>query len=554
MARMTGRRALMEMLRAEGVEYVFGNPGTSESPIMEALEHYPEIRYVLATQEGVAMGMADGLATATGKPSFVNLHIETGLANGISLLQHAMDGGTPLVLTSGNKDIRGLAEGRTELPELTKLFTKWSVEATHAEQVPGVLRRAFTEAKTPPMGPVFVGFSANALDDEGEMEIVASGKSYGQTSPDPSAVEAAAEILASASNPYMVVGDRLAQSGGAEEAVRLAELVGAKVYAATYGQMNFPTGHPQFMGRFNPGMPGSRELQAPSDAVVAVGVNVFPGFFHFTGRYLTADTKLIHVDSALREIGKSEPTDVGIHGDPRAALREMAAAVEERMPGRAKDLTKARRATIGEEKATQKASRESRARERWKQRPMPPERMMYELAQAMPKDGIIVDDSISSKDALHGALEFNEPGSIYGERGGALGWGMGGVMGVKLANPGRPVVGVLGDVTAMMTVQGLWTAANEGIPAVWAICNNASYRILKLNMDRYQRHMLGVEAPQSKYIGMDFPMPLNLAGMAEAMGVYGKTIDNPEQIGPELRRALDSGKPAMLDVVIDGAV
>ena len=166
MAVMAGKVALMEALRAEGVEYVFGNPGTSEGPILDALEGYPDIRYVLVTQEGAAMGMADAYARYRGKPAFVNLHIETGLANGVSLLANAAEGGTPLVLTSANKDVRKLAEGRTDLVEMVRQFCKWSAEVTHPEQVAGVMRRAFNEARTPPTGPVYVGFSANALDDE----------------------------------------------------------------------------------------------------------------------------------------------------------------------------------------------------------------------------------------------------------------------------------------------------------------------------------------------------------------------------------------------------
>ena len=153
MTRMTGRRAMLEMLRAEGVEYIFGNPGTSESPIMHELESFPELKYVLVLQEGVAVGMADAYARATGRPAFVNLHIETGLANGISLLHNAYAGGTPLVLSAGNKDIRELAHGRTDLAEMVRPFTKWTAEVTHPDQVPFVMRRAFNEAKTPPTGP-----------------------------------------------------------------------------------------------------------------------------------------------------------------------------------------------------------------------------------------------------------------------------------------------------------------------------------------------------------------------------------------------------------------
>ena len=201
MPTMTGKRALMEMLTAEGVRYIFGNPGTSEGPILDALEDYPNLEYILTTQEGAAMGMADAYARSTQRPSFVSLHIETGLANGISLLHNAKEGGTPMVVTSANKDVRKLAEGRTQLDEMTRLFTKWSAEITHPEQIPSVMRRAFTEAAAPPTGPVYVGFSANALDDEGEVEIVPSARGYHRIAPDAGAIADASAILSDAQTP-----------------------------------------------------------------------------------------------------------------------------------------------------------------------------------------------------------------------------------------------------------------------------------------------------------------------------------------------------------------
>ena len=554
MTRMTGKRALMEVLRAEGVRYIFGNPGTSEAPIMDALEEYPDISYMLTTQEGVAMGMADGYAIATGRPSFVNLHIETGLANGISLLHHAWEGGTPMVLTSGNKDVRKLAEGRTELAEMVRLFTKWSVEVTHPEQVPGVMRRAFNEARTPPTGPVFVGFSANALDDEGEVDVQPLPRGYFRMSADGEAVDAAARMLAGASRPVMVVGDRLGQSRGTAEAVRLAEMLGARVYASSYAEMNFPTGHPQFMGRVNPALPPGRQALAQGDVVLAVGANVFTGYFFIPGPALGRDTRLIHLDSHYTEVGKSEPTEVGIIADPKTGLAQLADAVDGVLPGSAREAARGRASSLAAEKAAVKAQWERDLREGWDARPMTPQRMMTELAKAMPPDAVISDDSITSRDAIHGAMEFGVPGSIHSERGGAIGWGMGSTLGIKLAHPDRPVVGILGDGSAMMTVQGLWTAANSNIPVVYVICNNRSYRILKLNMDRYKTHILGQQDPSSQYIAMDFPLPLDMAAIANAMGVSGRTIEDPEDIGPALTEALASGKPALLDVVIDGSL
>ncbi len=550
---MTGKRALMEMLRAEGVRYIFGNPGTSESAIMSSLPDYLDLEYMLVTQEGVAMGMADGYATARGAPAFVNLHIETGLANGISLLHHAMDGGAPLVLTSGNKDIRKLAEGRSDLVEMVRQFTKWSAEVTHPEQVPGVMRRAFTEAQTPPTGPTYVSFAANALEDSADVEIVASMPGYHRTLPDPVGVEAAAELLANAANPVMFTGDRLAQSGGADAAVRLAELSGATVYTTSYARMNFPPRHPQFMGRINPALPVWRAELAKADVVLAVGTDVFSGFFYFSGSVLASETSLVHVDSATRAVGHSEPTRVGIIADPRSALENLHDAVQQRMSGAQRESAHQRAKDLSGRKSALKDRWDIRLRETWNNRPMSTERMMTEVGKAIPSDAIVVDDSISSKDALHAAIEFNRPDSIFGERIGAIGWGMGATMGVKLAHPNRPVIGVVGDGSAMMTVQGLWTAANSNIPVVYVVCNNRSYRILKLNMNIYKSEVLDEVAPDS-YVGMDFPIPLDLAAMANACGVYGRTIEDPEEIAPAIETALASGRPALLDVVIDGAV
>ena len=180
--------------------------------------------------------------------------------------------------------------------------------------------------------------------------------------------------------------------------------------------------------------------------------------------------------------------------------------------------------------------------------------MMTEIASALPSDTIIADDSITTRNSVHGAIEFNEPGSVFGERGGALGWGMGGALGLKLANPDRPVVGIVGDGSSMMTVQALWTAANSNIPVVYVICNNQSYRILKLNMNVYKKHILKEDEPQSKYLAMDFPTSLNLAGMAEAMGVYARKIEDPSELSSAMKHALALDKPALLDVVIDGSV
>ena len=184
MPRMTGKHALAQMLLAEGCEYLFGNPGTSETPFLDGLQDFPQLKYIQALQEGTAVGMADGYARATGRPAFANIHIAGGLANGISALYNAFRGGTPLVLTAGNSDTRMLLTEPTlsgDLVEMTAQYTKWSAEIRHASDIPMAVRRAFKEAKTPPTGPVFLSFPWDTMDNELDAEIIGSSQGYYRT-------------------------------------------------------------------------------------------------------------------------------------------------------------------------------------------------------------------------------------------------------------------------------------------------------------------------------------------------------------------------------------
>ena len=198
----------MEMLIAEGVQYVFGNPGTSETPIMDSLQDYPQLKYMVAIQENSVVAMADGFARATGNPAVVNVHIAGGLAGGLSMLYNAYRGGSPLIVTAGNSDTRMRLTDPVlsgDLVEMTRQYTKWSAEVSHASEVPMAVRRAFKEARTPPMGPVFLSLPWNAMDENAEMEIVPSSQSYYRIRPDSHAVGRAAAILARAEDPVMVV-------------------------------------------------------------------------------------------------------------------------------------------------------------------------------------------------------------------------------------------------------------------------------------------------------------------------------------------------------------
>ena len=524
---------------------------------MDGLQDYPQLRYIQALQEGTAVGMADGYARATGQPAFANIHIAGGLANGISGLYNAFRGGTPLVLTAGNSDTRMLISEPVlsgDLVEMTEQYTKWSVEVRHASDIPVAIRRAFKEAKTPPTGPVFISFPWDTLDEEIDFEPAASSEGYFRIRPDTAAVARATELLAAAENPVIVVGDRVAQSGAVAEVVRVAEQTGARVVATAYSEVNFPTAHPQWGGMLNLNSPATARQFEQADVVLAVGTDVFASFLYVDVPFLRPDTRLIHLDSKYWEIEKSYPTEVGILADPAAGMADLAESLESALTGGQREAAATRAATLAAARERDNARYQERIRASWANRPMPVERMMHELAGAVPADTIIADEAVTSRPALNRAFDFAKPGDIYGIRGGALGWAMPGALGVKLAHPDRPVLAVVGDGASMYTVQALWTASRYNIPVVYAICNNQAYRILKVNMEVYLRDMLDDRERASDYVGMDFANRLDLAMMAQAMGVHGERVEDPDEIAPAIRRAFASGQPALLDISISGAL
>ena len=461
---MTGKQALLEMLKAEGVDHIFGNPGTSEGPIIDLLGDYPEFRYILALQESVAMGMGESYARATGKASFVSLHVDSGLANGIALMLDALNTGTPMVVTSANYDARKVNEVITDLAQLVRPVTKWAVELTLPDQIPSVIRRAFNEANSHPKGPVYVGFTSNALEGMAEMNIVPSKQVYDAPRPSVEGIAQAASLLMDSSRPMLLVGDRLSDDGAVDEAVELAELMGLPVYQARGAEVAFPTTHGQFQGSLSLRVAGQRAALQTFDLVLAVGSDPFEELFYWGDVILPQEAKLIHIDPDASRIGRSEPTDVGIVGHCGLALTDLMAALRERLsPGDMPEIEERKRAVVEDARRRREAFEESVA-EKWEHKPMIPARMMAELAAAIPGNAIVVDDSISNRGAMRHYFQAQKRGDLRGYRGQSIGGGIGTTMGTQCANPDRPVFGIIGDGSAMMTVQGLWTAANDNIP------------------------------------------------------------------------------------------
>ena len=550
---MTGKHILCEMLRAEGVRYVFGNPGTTETPFLDALQDYPDVQYVTFLQEASAVAAADGYARATRRPAFVNVHVSAGFANALGNLYNAYRGGTPLVVTAGQSDTRIIHREPTlwsNMVNLGREYTKWSAEVLHAADLPMLVRRAFRVAATPPTGPVFLTLPWDVLDAEAEAQVTPSSPVYGHVRPDTAAVAAAVELLARAERPLMVVGDRVAQSGGVQEAVRLAELLGAPVYAAAYSEVNFPQSHPLFQGALNLGWPGRavRATLEGADAILAVGCDVFAQFVYTPEPLLGPDARLVHLDVKAWEIEKQYPVAVGMWADPRAGMADLADALEGALPGTAREAARDRLAAARAAKEQRREAFWKRARDLRGKTPIAPEVLMATLKEVAPQGTIVVDEAITNRPPLHAAFEFSTPGELFGIRGGGLGFALPGAVGVKLAHPDRPVLCVSGDGAAMYVIQALWSAARHRLPIVYVICNNGSYKVLKEGMVRY----LAGTGRESAFVGMDFTeQPLNAAKVAEGFGVLGLRVERPEELRPALERAFAAGSPTLVDVVVD---
>jgi benzoylformate decarboxylase len=555
MVKMSGKQALMEQLVAEGVRYVFGNPGTTEQPFMDILQDYPQIQYILALQEATALGMADAYAWASGRPAFVELHIAPGLGNAMGMLHNAYYTGTPLVVYAGQHEARGVIQEillAADLVSMARPVTKWSVEVQDAADIPTVLRRAFKVAAEPPRGPVFVSIPLNVMDQTAEMTIAPATYSRWRVRPDPQAVAEAADLLAAAQSPVIVCGDGVALSGALEEAVQLAELIGAQVYSSFSAELVFPTGHPLYQGLVNIiREAGLRQQLAAADVLLTIGASAFGVVYSMPEPPFPAQTKVIQIDANPWELAKNWPATLAIVADPRMGLRDLLQMLPSRLSETAREAAAARLRAARQQKEQAQESFEAAARSAADTVPIAVPRLMQELADCLEPGTVVYDEAITASVHLSHYLKFNQPGTYFRGAGGGLGSGLPGALGVKLARPDSPVLAVVGDGAALYTIQALWTAAHYRIPVTYVICNNQSYRILKINMLQY----LGEAMAGRNFVGMDLVDPvLDFAQIAQAFGIRGQRVERPEELGPALRSALRSGEPSLVDVVIEGGL
>jgi len=551
---MSGKRAFLELLRQEGVEYLFGNPGTTELPLMDALVDAPGLTYVLALQEAAVVAMADGYAQASGKLAAVNVHVAPGLGNALGMLYDAQKAGAPLLVTAGQHDQSfNFTEPIlwADLPPIARPFVKWSAEVRRLADLPRAIHRAAKTALAPPTGPVFLSLPTDVLNAEGELELGRPTRVAPRLRGDRAAVEAAADLLAHAERPLLMAGDAVAQSDAHAELVAVAELLGAPVYAEGIpSTASFPASHPLFRGTFVRLAPAIRQLLSEADLLFSVGGDLLTLSLPYDQEPMPPDLPIVHLDADPWELGKNYPARVAILGDPKATLPELAAAIEARLTPERRARARARREEAAAAKARHLAELTARARAEAARVPITPLAALHAIVEALPPEAVVVDETISSGAGLRSLLRSEDPKSFFGLRGGGIGWGLPATMGIKLAQPRRPVVGLIGDGSAMYTCQALWTAAHHRLQVVLVILNNASYRILKQRVHALK----GLAAQTDRYVGMDLDDPrVDFVGLARSLGVEGERVEKASEIGPALGRALARGGPTLLDVGLDRA-
>ncbi len=552
-----GRSALFEQLRADGFKFMFGNPGTVEQGFLDSISEFPDITYVLALQETIAVAMADGYARAARRPAIVQLHSGVGLGNGVGMLYQARRGHAPLIVLAGESGViydAMDAQMASDLVAIARPVTKWATRVVHPTSLLRVLRRAIKIASTPPMGPVFVALPMDVLDELTSEPAFPTSVPVTRVSPDVAEVEKAAELLARARRPLIIFGDGVASSGGQRELVELAELLGADVWGADCSEVIMPTSHAQYHGQLGH-MFGSHSLPIVSgaDAVLVVGTYLLPEVFPTLGSIFAPGASVVHVDLDAYEIAKNFPVDLGLVADPALTLRALTAALRTAMSREEVAAATERRAAARarREEEDQKARAADAAA--WEDVPMRPARFMSELAKRLGPRSVIFDEALTSSPDLTRYLPLDQPGGYYQTRGGSLGVGIPGALGAKLAHPDRTVVGFTGDGGSMYTIQALWTAAHHGIGAKFVICNNGSYKLLKLNIQQYWR-----ERGMPEH---DFPASFDLMKpeirfdlLAQSMGVGSVRVERPDQIGPALDAALADDKPFLIDLVLTDEV
>lgn len=540
----TGNEKLIEQLLADGCSYMFGNPGTVEQGFLDAMGKYQSFHYITCLQESIAVAMADGYARKTGRPAVVQLHSGVGLGNGIGMLYQALRGHSPLVVLAGEAGIKYDAmdaQMACDLMEMARTVTKWSGRVLHKDSVLRMVRRAVKIAMTPPMGPVFLALPLDILDEENMESVYPSVIINTNTIPaEMEDIQKAANFLMDAENPLFILGDGVSFSKGQKQVERLAKMIGAQVYGADTSLVNFNRASYLYQGDLGHMFgDSSKEKVRGADVVLIVGTYVFPEVFPSIKNPFREDAKIIHIDLDTYEIGKNFGVTIGIGADPASTIRYVADVIEEKQSEGQKCRANNRNKLMNYGKKVQET--------KWKEEGIFSQFCKH-LKEMQKEDFIIFDEALTSSEILNHYFQMENADTFFQTRGGSLGVGIPGTMGIKLAAPEKTVIGFTGDGGSMYTIQALQTAARYNIGAKFVILNNGDYRLLKNNMNEYWKE--DNISPHSYPDCFDLKPGVNFVKLAESMNVKARALSDSQRTKEAARWLLQDDAPALLEIKV----
>ena len=523
-ARVSVREDVIGLLRAFGMTTVFGNPGSTE---LRMFRDWPEdFRYILGLQESVAVAIADGYAQATRRPALVNLHSAGGVGHALGSVFTAWRNQTPLVIIAGQQTRAMLptdpflcARSATEFPQP---YVKWAIEPARAEDVPHAVGQAIYTAMQRPCGPVFVSVPEDDWDRQ--TEPVMPREVHVQFAPDPGALDRLADALNSSRHPALIVGAAIDQDGAWPLAIELAERLNATVWHSPMaGRRGFPQDHPLFAGFLPPLRQPLADRLAGHDVVLVIGAPVFLYHVHTEGSFIPSGTQLFQLTDDADQAARA-PVGTSILSSIQLGLEELLAQISEVKRPAPKPRHRP---------AAPPASD-----------PISGEFAMHAIASAMPDDAVIVEEAPSHRNAFHDHFPIRASGGFYATASGGLGFALPAAVGVALADPSRKVIAVLGDGSSLYTVQGLWTAAQQGLPVTFVILNNAGYTAVK---------SLGARLGVGRMPGSDVP-GVDFVDLAHGFGCRASRVTQAAQLAGALEEAFASPEPWVVDVRMDASV
>src|SRR2546430_3370884 len=469
----------------------------------------------------------------------------------MGMLYDAQKAGSPILVTAGQHEQSFNATEPilwADLPTIARPLVKWSSEVHRLADLPRLVHRAAKTALAPPTGPVFLSLPGDILRADADIDLSAPTRIAPRLRGDRSAVEAAAALLADAKRPVIMAGDAVAQSRAHSELVELAELLGAPVYTEFVpSTASFPASHPLFRGSMIRLAPDVRKVLEQYDVLFSVGGDLFTLSLPSDVDPMPPAIKLIHLDVDPWELGKNYPPAVAILGDPKGTLPDIIAAVRERMTSGARGAARERCTAATKAIASEREALAAKARALAQATPIQPLALLHAIGEMLPKDAVVIEEALSSAPGIRQLIRSDDPQSYFGLRGGGIGWGLPAAIGVKLALPDRPVIGMIGDGSAMYTCQALWTAARYKVGVVFVIFNNTSYRILKQRVFAQR----GYAAQLDTYVGMELNNPeIDYIGLAKSLGVQAAHAASLHDATDLIAKGLAGNSPMLINVAI----